>query len=94
MSKRLPALKSDKDAEELLEKDLAEYINAENLAPFPFEYRPKRKSANLRISDELGGSFGNKAAFLQCMTFDDPTHRFLTWPPRWRGPRHPEDREL
>jgi predicted DNA binding CopG/RHH family protein len=53
MSKRLPALKSDKEAEELLEKDLSEYINAENLAPFPFEYRPKRKSVNLRISDEL-----------------------------------------
>jgi predicted DNA binding CopG/RHH family protein len=53
MSKKLPALKSDKEAEELLDKDLAEYINADNLAPFPFEFRPKRKSVNLRISDDL-----------------------------------------
>lgn len=53
MSKRLPALRSDKEAEELLDKDLSEYISAENLQPFPFEYRPKQKSVNLRISDEL-----------------------------------------
>lgn len=53
MNKKLPALKSDKQAEELLDKDLSEYISAENLEPFPFEYSPKRKSVNLRISDEL-----------------------------------------
>jgi predicted DNA binding CopG/RHH family protein len=53
MSKRLPALKSDKDAEKLLDRDLSKYIRAENLEPFPFEYRPKQKSVNLRISDEL-----------------------------------------
>ncbi len=53
MSKKLPALRSDKEAEELLEKDLSEYISAENLEPFPFEYKPKQKSVNLRISDEL-----------------------------------------
>ena len=53
MSKKLPALKSDKDAEELLDRDLSKYINAENLEPFPFEYKPKHKSVNLRISDDL-----------------------------------------
>lgn len=53
MSKKLPALNSDKQAEELLDKDLSEYISAENLQPFPFEYRPKQKSVNLRISAEL-----------------------------------------
>ena len=53
MSKKLPALRSDKEAERLLEKDLSEYISAENLEPFPFEYKPKQKSVNLRISDEL-----------------------------------------
>ncbi|MGD0073216.1 MAG: CopG family antitoxin [Candidatus Binataceae bacterium] len=53
MSKKLPALRSDKEAEKLLDKDLAEYISAENLEPFPFEYKPKQKSVNLRISDEL-----------------------------------------
>jgi len=53
MSKRLPALKSDKQAEELLDRDLSEYIDAEHLERFPFEYKPKAKSVNLRISDEL-----------------------------------------
>jgi predicted DNA binding CopG/RHH family protein len=53
MSRKLPALRSDKEAEELLDRDLSDYITAENLEPFPFEYRPKRKSVNLRISDDL-----------------------------------------
>ena len=53
MSKKLPALRSDKAAEKLLDKDLSAYINAENLAPFPFEYKPKQESVNLRISSEL-----------------------------------------
>ena len=53
MSKKLPALRSDKAAEKFLDKDLSEYISAENLEPFPFEYKPKQKSVNLRISDEL-----------------------------------------
>jgi predicted DNA binding CopG/RHH family protein len=53
MSKRLPVLKSDREAENLLDHDLSDYISAENLAPFPFEYRPKQKSVNLRISEEL-----------------------------------------
>lgn len=53
MSKKLPALKSDKAAEKLLDKDLSAYISAENFAPFPFEYKPKQESVNLRISKEL-----------------------------------------
>ncbi len=53
MSKKLPALRSDKDAEDLLDQDLSKYISARNLEPFPFEYMPKQKSVNLRISDEL-----------------------------------------
>jgi predicted DNA binding CopG/RHH family protein len=53
MSKKLPELRSDKEAEALLDRDLSEYISAENIEPFPFEYKPKQKSVNLRISDEL-----------------------------------------
>ncbi len=53
MSRKLPALRSDKDAEKLLERDLSDYISAGNLEPFPFEYKPKRESINLRISAEL-----------------------------------------
>ena len=53
MSKKSPALKSDKEAENFLAQDLSDYISAENLAPYPFEYRPTQKSVNLRISEEL-----------------------------------------
>ena len=53
MSKKLPVLKSDKEAEDFLEQDLSDYISAENFAPFQFEFRPKQKSVNLRISEEL-----------------------------------------
>ena len=53
MGKQLPALRNDNDTEELLDRDLSEYLSAETLEPFPFEYRSKQKSVNLRISDEL-----------------------------------------
>jgi predicted DNA binding CopG/RHH family protein len=53
MNKKLPAFKSDDEAAQFLNRDLTDYINANNLAPSPFEYRPKQKSINLRISEEL-----------------------------------------
>jgi len=53
MKKKLPALKTDDDAERLLKRDLSDYIHADSLQPFPFEFRPKQKSVNLRISEEL-----------------------------------------
>ena len=53
MRKKLPLLKTDKGAENFLDQDLSDYISAENFAPFQFEYRPKQKSVNLRISEEL-----------------------------------------
>ena len=53
MSKKLPAFKNDKEAEDFLDQDLSDYISAENFAPFQFEFRPKQKSVNLRISEEL-----------------------------------------
>ncbi|HEV2171079.1 MAG TPA: BrnA antitoxin family protein [Candidatus Binatus sp.] len=53
MSKKLPVFKNDKEAEEFLDQDLSDYISAENFAPFQFEFRPKQKSVNLRISEEL-----------------------------------------
>jgi predicted DNA binding CopG/RHH family protein len=53
MSKKLPVFKTDKEAENFLNQDLSEYISAENFAPFQFEFRPKQKSVNLRISEEL-----------------------------------------
>ncbi len=53
MNKKLPAFKNDKEAENFLDQDLSDYISAENFAPFQFEFRPKQKSVNLRISEEL-----------------------------------------
>lgn len=53
MSKKLPVFKTDKEAEDFLDQDLSDYISSENFAPFQFEYRPKQKSINLRISEEL-----------------------------------------
>jgi predicted DNA binding CopG/RHH family protein len=53
MSRKLPAFKTDKEAEKFLEQDLSDYISADNFAPFQFEFRPKQKSLNLRISVEL-----------------------------------------
>ena len=53
MSKKLPVFKTDKEAEKFLNQDLSDYISAENFAPFQFEFRPKQKSVNLRISEEL-----------------------------------------
>ena len=53
MKKKLPVFKTEEEAENFLEQDLSDYISAENLAPFQFEYRPKQKSVNLRISEEL-----------------------------------------
>jgi predicted DNA binding CopG/RHH family protein len=53
MSKKLPVFKTDKEAENFLDQDLSDYISAENFAPFQFEFRPKQKSVNLRISEEL-----------------------------------------
>jgi predicted DNA binding CopG/RHH family protein len=53
MSTKLPAFKSDRAAEKFLDQDLSDYLSADNLAPYQFEYRPKQKSVNLRISEEL-----------------------------------------
>ena len=53
MSKKLPVFKNDREADEFLAQDLSDYISADNFAPFQFEFRPKQKSVNLRISEEL-----------------------------------------
>ena len=49
----MPAFKSDREAEQFLDQDLSDYLSADNLSSYPFEYRPKQKSVNLRISEEL-----------------------------------------
>lgn len=44
MRKKLPAFKTDKEAGAFLDRDLSDYIHAENFAPFVFEYQPKRRA--------------------------------------------------
>ena len=53
MKKRLPKLKTDKEAEKLLEQDLSDYIDKDNFIPVTFEFAPKDKSINLRLSADL-----------------------------------------
>jgi len=53
MSKKLPVFKNDEEAENFLDQDLSDYISAENFASLQFEFKPKQKSVNLRISEEL-----------------------------------------
>jgi predicted DNA binding CopG/RHH family protein len=53
MSKRLPKLKNDEDVKKALDGDLSLYIDADNLSAVTFEFAPKTKVVNLRISPDL-----------------------------------------
>lgn len=43
MMKKVPKLKSDKEAEKLLEQDLTDYIDLKNFSQVRFEFLPKTK---------------------------------------------------
>jgi predicted DNA binding CopG/RHH family protein len=53
MKKRLPKLKSDRAAKELLKKDLSDFISPDNFRTTSFEFAPKDKSITLRVSSDL-----------------------------------------
>ena len=53
MTKRLPKMKTDKEAEELISEDISDYISKDNFVPTTFEFAPKDKSINLRLSADL-----------------------------------------
>jgi predicted DNA binding CopG/RHH family protein len=56
MKKKFPNLRTDEEAEAFLEKDLTDYLHAGNFRSadwMRFEFKPKAKSLNLRISNEL-----------------------------------------
>ncbi|HUD88216.1 MAG TPA: CopG family antitoxin, partial [Xanthobacteraceae bacterium] len=56
MKKKFPVLKTDEEAEAFLEQDLTDYLHAGNFKTaewMRFEFKPKQKSLNLRISEEL-----------------------------------------
>ncbi len=53
MRKRLPKLKTDDEVERLLETDMSAYLTPENLTTVSFEFEPKEKVVNLRMSASL-----------------------------------------
>ena len=53
MKKKFPVLKTDEEAEAFLEQDLSDYLHAGNFKPAHFEFLPKEKSINLRLSEQL-----------------------------------------
>jgi predicted DNA binding CopG/RHH family protein len=52
MKKRVPRFKTDEEAEAFLEQDLSD-LDFAQFKPVRFEFQPKQKSINLRISEEL-----------------------------------------
>ena len=61
MTKRVPSLRTDEEAEAFLEQDLSEYIDPEHMVPLHYEVRPKGRSVNLRLSEELLGAVKARA---------------------------------
>ena len=51
--KKISKFKSDKEAEEFLEKDLTDYINLKNFQKVSFEFQPKTKKVNIRFPEKL-----------------------------------------
>jgi predicted DNA binding CopG/RHH family protein len=53
MKRKLPRFKSDKEAEEFVEKaDLTEY-DLSDMRPFRFEFQPKSERVNMRLPRQL-----------------------------------------
>jgi predicted DNA binding CopG/RHH family protein len=52
MKRKVPIFKTDEEAEAFLEQDLSD-LDFSQFKPMRFEFKPKQKSVNLRISDEL-----------------------------------------
>lgn len=53
MKKILPTMTTDEEAEDLLEQDLSDYIHEGNFKFVSFEFQPKDKTINLRVSEKL-----------------------------------------
>jgi predicted DNA binding CopG/RHH family protein len=54
MKKKVPVFKTDEELEAFLEQDLTDYLHAGNFQPAQlFEFQPKQKTVNLRISEAL-----------------------------------------
>jgi predicted DNA binding CopG/RHH family protein len=53
MKRKFPVLRTNEEAEAFLEQDLSDYLHAGNFGPVRFEFLPKQKSINLRLSEDL-----------------------------------------
>lgn len=61
MTKRVPRLRTDEEAEAFLEQDLSEYLDPKHMVPLRYEVRPKGRSINLRLSEELLSAIKTRA---------------------------------
>lgn len=50
-------MKTDKEIDDFFEQDLSEYINSKNFKPIRFEFLPKTKQINVRVSEALLNEF-------------------------------------
>lgn len=62
MKKKAPKLKSDKEAEDFLDRDLTDYIDPSRAQRVTFEFLPKTEKVNLRFPPELLTEVRKKAA--------------------------------
>jgi len=53
MKKRIPAFKSDEEAEKFLEQDLSDYMHTDNFTKVIFKYVPLDKTVSLRMTAPL-----------------------------------------
>jgi predicted DNA binding CopG/RHH family protein len=60
MKRKVPRFKSDEEAEAFLEQDLSD-LDFSQFKPVQFEFRPKSKSLNLRLSEDLLNAIRAKA---------------------------------
>ena len=61
MKKRVPRLRTDKEAEKFLEQDLSDYLDPANMVPLRFEFQNKNKAVNIRMSEALLDAIRDKA---------------------------------
>ena len=61
MKKNLKKIKTDKSAENLLKKDLSDYIHFKNFHTAKFELNPKNKIVTVRMSEGLLKALKTKA---------------------------------
>lgn len=61
MKKKVPKLKSDKEAEKFLDRDLTDYLDLKNFQRVSFEFQPKTKKISIRVSEDLLDAVKKKA---------------------------------